>query len=172
MSRQLLLLRHAKSHGPDEFGSDFERELNQQGRESVQNMALWMQSEQLIPDYIVSSDAQRARQTTLQLCQHAKLSDASIGWEHEIYDASLGTLLKVLSRVPATSRTALLVGHNPVSNKWCVFSRGDSLAQWDEANLVPTATLIQVSMPANWDVLDTASASVIHIARPRQLFEY
>ena len=113
MPRQLLILRHAKSDGAKGYDLDFARNLNQQGRRTIKNMALWMRREQLIPDQIVSSDAERARQTTLHLCQFAEIPNAVITWRRSIYEASVETLLNIIAQTGEAIQTLLLVGHNP-----------------------------------------------------------
>ncbi len=171
MSRELLLLRHAKSDWTSGAGHDFERALSKRGRRASKQLALWMRAEQLIPDFIVSSDAERARQTTLRVCQFAEFPADIIEWERSVYEASLDDLLNVLADVPESSSTTLLVGHNPGLEYLVRYLADDSLETWDEANLIPTATLSQLAMPSSWHLLEHASAEVVRIARPRQLFE-
>ena len=165
------MLRHAKSDWASGPGHDFERGLNKRGRRAGKLMGRWLRTERLVPDFIVSSDAERAMQTTLRVCEFGEFSPEIIEWERSIYEASLDNLLNVLAVVPDTSSTTLLVGHNPGIEYLVRYLAGDSLQAWDEANLIPTASLSQLVMPSSWDLLDHACAKLVRIARPRQLFE-
>lgn len=170
MSRTLLLLRHAKSDWVADFEHDFERALNKRGRRTIKRVARWMRTENLIPEHIVSSDAERARQTTLRLCEFADIPADIIEWRHSVYEASLETLLGVVQDIPESVASALLVGHNPGIEYLLRYLADDSLAHWDEANLIPTATLAHLLVPMSWATLEQATAEVARIARPRQIF--
>ena len=59
---ELLVMRHAKSDW-DVGGSDFDRPLNGRGERAAQAMAAWIIEEDLAPDRILTSPANRARTT-------------------------------------------------------------------------------------------------------------
>jgi len=62
--KTLLLLRHAKSSWDNPAHSDHQRPLNERGQRDAPRVGALMANEQLLPDLILSSTAQRARQTT------------------------------------------------------------------------------------------------------------
>lgn len=171
MPRQLLILRHAKSDGAKGYDLDFARNLNQQGRRTIKNMALWMRREQLIPDQIVSSDAERARQTTLHLCQFAEIPNAVITWRRSIYEASVETLLNIIAQTGEAIQTLLLVGHNPGIEQLVCYLADETLRPWAQPHMIPTATLSELTFRGNWTDLECSSATVKRIARPQQLFD-
>ena len=171
MSRTLLLLRHAKSDWGADFEHDFERPLNKRGRRTIKRMARWMRTESLIPEHIVSSDAERARQTTLRLCEFADIPTDIVEWRHSVYEASVETLLEVVQAIAEPTASALLVGHNPGIEYLVRYLSDDSLTHWNEANLIPTTTLAHLIIPVSWAGLGQATAEVARIARPRQIFD-
>ena len=171
MSRELLLLRHAKSDWATGAGHDFERGLNKRGRRASKQMGRWMRTEQMVPDFIVSSDAERAMQTTLRVWEFGEFPEDIIEWERSVYEASLDALLNVLAEVPESSGTTLVVGHNPGIEYLVRYLADESLQGCDQANLIPTASLSHLMMPPSWDLLEHACAKLVRIARPRQLFE-
>ena len=59
----MLLLRHAKSSWDDPALADFDRPLAPRGEEAALRMGAYMAAHDLLPDLILCSTAQRARQT-------------------------------------------------------------------------------------------------------------
>ena len=150
--------------------ADFDRPLNEHGRQTVMNMALWMQEKRLVPEAIVSSDAQRARETTSTLCQCAEFDSAIINWRNSIYEASLETLLNVVAQTSEKTHTLLLVGHNPGNERLVRHLADESLQQWTQGHLIPIAALCHLSFSGLWRDISRACSVVNRIARPRQLF--
>ncbi|MDH3899733.1 MAG: histidine phosphatase family protein, partial [Gammaproteobacteria bacterium] len=111
--RTLLLLRHAKSDWSAGTNDDFSRPLSKRGRKDSPKMGTWMKRNGLIPDYIVSSPASRARQTTELVCDAAGFDPGIITWNADLYLADLQTLLEIAGNSPDPANTVMLVGHNP-----------------------------------------------------------
>jgi len=65
-----------------------------------------------LPDYVLSSTALRARQTTEAVVKAAELATEP-QFTNTLYGATAETLLAAVRRLPAASACALLVGHNP-----------------------------------------------------------
>ena len=86
-----------------------------------------MYREGLVPDLVVSSPAERARQTTLAVCKGLDYKRKAVVWDDAIYEASVEALLGVLSRCPPEPRTVLLVGHNPGLEGLLTHLAGDDL---------------------------------------------
>ncbi len=63
--KTLYILRHAKSTWTDANLSDFERPLNERGVKTAPFMGELMAKKNFQPDLILSSPAQRAKQTAL-----------------------------------------------------------------------------------------------------------
>ncbi len=109
----LLLMRHGKADRDSGVKRDFDRQLTSRGRRDVGNISRWMLLQQWIPDKIVSSPAQRTRETALLVAGELQLNADSIIWDSAIYNASLDALLKVLNKQFVQSHCLLLIGHNP-----------------------------------------------------------
>jgi len=108
--RTLYLLRHAKSSWQDESLADFDRPLKKRGREAAKLVGKLIASEKVSDLLIVSSSAQRTRETTDLVLKSVK---AEVLHDPEIYEADLPSLLEVLSRLSDDRKTVILVGHNP-----------------------------------------------------------
>jgi len=68
MSRELLLLRHGKSDWNSGV-TDFRRPLKDRGKRGAQRMGTWLWQQDLRPDLILSSPAERALTTAHKCCK-------------------------------------------------------------------------------------------------------
>ena len=110
--KQLTLLRHGKSDWSAPYPTDFERPLKARGRRDVPRMGEYLADLGLVPDLIVSSPAERARQTA-ELFAAAVGYDGEIFWDEAVYGAGVGELMAVLRRLPDDADHVVLIGHNP-----------------------------------------------------------
>jgi phosphohistidine phosphatase len=169
MPRELLILRHAKSDWGSGAESDFERPLSRRGKQDAPKVGAWLYREGLVPDHVVSSPAERARQTTIKVCKSLDIGKKRIVWDPDLYEASVPHLLEALSRCPGDAATVLLVGHNPGLEELLRHLVGDDLEPPDDAKLLPTAALARLEMPNDWGHLDPGCAQLLSITRPKGL---
>lgn len=108
----LTLLRHGKSDRGPQYATDFERPLQERGLRDSPLMGEYLASLDLVPDLILSSPAERARQTAELFAEGAGYHEA-IKWDPSMYAAASGELFTVVRRLPDTAGHVLLVGHNP-----------------------------------------------------------
>lgn len=167
MPRELLLLRHAKSDWDSGAASDFERPLAKRGKNDAPKVGSWLYREGLVPDHVVSSPAERARQTAIKVCKRLDFKKKRIAWDAEIYEAGVPALLDVLARCPGEAATVLLVGHNPGLEELLLHLAGEEVERPADGKLLPTATVARLEMPDDWSRLDPGSAHLISITRPR-----
>jgi phosphohistidine phosphatase len=109
-TRQLILLRHAKSDWPDL--PDRDRPLAKRGRRDAPRIGTWLHEHGYQPDVVVCSDARRARQTWDLVAPELGGSPA-VRFEPRAYAASGLTLLYLAQELPGRYRTAMLIAHNP-----------------------------------------------------------
>ena len=169
MPRELLILRHAKSDWDGEAGDDFARPLAKRGKKDAPRVSAWMYREGLVPDLVVSSPAERARQTTLAICKGLDYKRKAVVWDDTIYEASVEALLGVLSRCPPEPGTVLLVGHNPGLEGLLSYLVGDDLDDLVGDKLLPTAALARLEMPDDWADLPPGCAQLLSITVPKSL---
>jgi phosphohistidine phosphatase len=168
MPRELLILRHAKSDWDAPSSSDFDRPLAKRGKRDAPRLGEWLYREGLVPDLVVSSPAERARQTALKVCTSMDFKKKKIVWDEEVYAAGVPALLGVLRRCPETAATVLLVGHNPGLEGLLRFLAGDEVETPPDGKLLPTATLARLEMPKDWSDLEPGCAQLVSICRPRK----
>ena len=169
MSRELLILRHAKSDWSADDTADFRRPLAKRGKHDAPKVGAWLYREGLVPDHVVCSPAERARQTAEIVCKRLDYKKKKIVLEAGIYDAGVQELLDVLERCPASAATVLIVGHNPGLEELVMHLVGEDLDLPEDGKLLPTATVARLEMPDDWRALAAGSAQLVSITRPRSL---
>lgn len=110
--KTLLLMRHAKSSWKDSELDDHDRGLSGRGKKDAPRMGELLKDERLLPDYIVTSSARRARKTA----DHVALASGFRGEcrvTGELYMAGPDKILGVLQQTPDTCQRLLVIGHNP-----------------------------------------------------------
>lgn len=169
MSRELLILRHAKSDWSAGVDSDFKRPLAKRGKKDAPRVGAWLYREGLVPDLVISSPAQRARQTAERVCKSMDYDKKTIQWHDEVYGADVPDLLRLLGYCPPEAQVVLLVGHNPGLEELLIYLVGDEVEEQTDGKLFPTATLARLEMPNDWGALAPGCAQLIAITRPRNL---
>jgi phosphohistidine phosphatase len=167
MPRELLILRNAVSDWESNALTDFDRPLAKRGKRDAPKIGAWLYREGLIPRYVVSSPARRARQTATRACKSLEIRKRAIVWDPKIYEANLADLLGVLGRCPVESATVLLVGHNPGLEYLVRHLCGNDLTPPPDGNLLPEGALARLEMPEHWDQLAQGCAQLVSITRPR-----
>ncbi len=170
MNRQLLLLRHGKSDWRVEV-DDFERPLKTRGKRGAQRVGAWLLQRNLVPDFIVSSPAERAGSTAALLAKAMGLTRQQIHFDTRIYEASPQQLLAVLADCPTHSRRVLLVGHNPGLEELLRYLHDGDIECPDDGKLLPTAALALLDMPDDWGQLRPGSGNLVSLTRSSTLPE-
>jgi phosphohistidine phosphatase len=110
--KTVLLLRHGKSKRGPEYETDSERPLAKRGKRDAARMGEFLVEQDLLPDLIVSSPAERAR-ATAQRCADAADYQGDIRYEGSLYFGSEEAYLELLWSLDDTVGRVLCVGHNP-----------------------------------------------------------
>ena len=169
MSRELLILRHAKSDWGAGDAADFKRPLAKRGKQDAPKVGAWLYREGLVPDHVVCSPAERARKTAEIVCKRLDYKKKKIALDGDLYAAGVPDLLGVLARCPADAATVMIVGHNPGLEELVRHLAGEDLDIPEDGKLLPTATVARLEMPDDWRGLAPGCAQLVSITRPRSL---
>ena len=161
--KTLLILRHAKSSWDDSRLSDYERPLNSRGKRDAPRMGQLLRDEELVPDLIITSPAERAVAT-------AEAVATASGYAHEIkftrqlYHAAPEEYVEVLQEEGGNYQRVMVVGHNP-GIEYLV----ELLTDVDER--MPTCALAQVELPIEqWTELnEEVMGKLVNVWRPKEL---
>ncbi len=163
--KTLLLMRHGKSSWKDESLEDHERPLKKRGRKDSKRIAKAILAKELLPDLILSSSAQRAKETvdivaeTLDYKGRIVLSD-------ELYMGEPQAFIDILGNLTEDYHTVLIVAHNPGLEAYLQIIDG-------EIESLPTAGLgYLVLVLDNWkDISLDTMGDLIGIWKPKELKE-
>jgi len=172
MARELLILRHAKSAGDTGAPTDFERPLASRGRKAAPRVGRWLSEHGLQPDYVVSSPAQRARQTVTAVCAELGIDASRIHWDDRIYGGWPRELIQVLRDSPAQAQRVLIAGHNPGLEGLVETLCSEAVPLPSDGKLMPTAALARLQIDVPWAELGPASGQLISLTRARSLKDY
>lgn len=111
--KSLILVRHAKSSWGDLTLPDFDRPLNDRGKQDAPMMAGRLRQLGAIPDAFVSSPAKRARKTAQSFVEVLGGPDTRIIFVESLYHASPETFHQVVSGLDDQYNTVALFSHNP-----------------------------------------------------------
>ena len=166
-ARELLVARHAKSSWDSDARQDFDRPLGKRGRRDAPAMGARLREKGWLPDLVLASPAQRARETTMLLLEGMGFEEQVVRWEPLLYGTGLETHLRLLAGCPRTARRVLLVGHNPALEDLVLHLGGGDFEVPGDGKVMPTGAVARIRMPANWGTLGEGAGRVQSIIRPR-----
>jgi phosphohistidine phosphatase len=160
--KTLLLLRHAKSSWKDTEARDFDRPLNQRGLKAAPAIGRLIRKRKLEPDLVLSSPAERARQTTQLVLEAASLK-TELRYDERIYEASVARLFEIVSQIDDEANVVMLVGHNPGLEELQEALTG-------EARSFPTAALACIELNVEkWNKVRAGGGHLEWLAKPKEL---
>jgi phosphohistidine phosphatase len=125
-------------------------------------MSAFLKQENVSPDLILSSCAVRARETINIIMRTARLR-GELRFDERIYEASVDRLLEVITQIEKTTRSALIVGHNPGLEELVTRLTG-------KTEVMPTAALTKITFKfSNWGNAAAESGSLEWVVRPKEL---
>jgi|ERR1044071_595013 phosphohistidine phosphatase len=138
--KKLLLLRHAKSSWEDTSLPDFERPLNERGLRAAPLVGKFMREQKIRPDLVICSPAKRTRETIALVLEAAGI-EPEVRYDERIYEASVTSLLEIISQIEDDKAEVMLVGHNPGFENLLERLTNESIR-------MPTATLACIALNA------------------------
>ena len=172
MTRELLILRHAKSAWDTGAPTDFERPLSERGQSAAPRVGRFLFEKGLVPDFVVSSPAERAKQTVMAVCAQMDLGPETIHWDDRIYGGWTSSLMSVLRESPPDAHRVLIAGHNPGLEGLLEHLCEQRVPYSSDGKMLPTAALAHLLIRPGWDELDRGCAELLSITRSRSLTDY
>ena len=154
-------MRHAKSDWATKAQTDFERPLIKRGRGDLPRMARLLEAAGP-PDLIISSTAQRARETAEGVAE--SMSPAvDITYAEDLYLAPPSALTRVLGTTPSSVQFAVVIAHNPGVEEWATSLSGARLT-------MPTAAVVELQLRIpRWNAITDGCAELKWMVVPRLL---
>lgn len=111
--KTLLLIRHAKSSWDSTVTSDFERPLNERGKNDAPAMAKRLLDKKISIDTFVSSPAKRAKKTAETFMRKYKVAEEKLTLIPSLYEASVDNFYRAVEQLPDENSSVALFSHNP-----------------------------------------------------------
>ena len=161
--RTLYLVRHAKSDWSNTSLDDFDRPLNKRGHSNAPLMGRILREIGVEPDLIVSSPALRAITTAQLLAKEVRYDQEKIVTDKQIYEASVKTLINVISKQPALLKALMFVGHNPGLTAFANY-----ISDFDADN-VPTTGVVCIQFKMDdWKNLESTTGRLVFFHYPKE----
>jgi len=112
MTKTLLIMRHAKSSWKNEKLKDIDRPLKHRGEEAANLIGKVLVKTELVPQVVLSSPAQRAKQTAELVVEESKFK-GELKFVDSFYMGEPENYIKALKELPDEIERVMVVGHNP-----------------------------------------------------------
>jgi phosphohistidine phosphatase len=170
-TKQLFILRHAKSSWDDQRVSDHDRPLAPRGRRAVTVLHEYVRSRAIEPSLVLCSTSRRTVETLEGV---APTGRALI--ESELYGASAGSLLDRIRQIEPETPSAMVIGHNPGMQMLVLRLAAHSGGPLDEdcdfatvQRKFPTGALATIKFECEWRDLAAGSGRLTGLVRPKDL---
>jgi len=170
--KTIYLARHAKSSWSSGADTDFDRPLNERGEADAIKIGEELKRLDWLPEKIIASPAIRAKQTCEVYCETLGYSVRDIEWNSEIYEARTITLLHLLASLDETTKSVMLMGHNPAMEDLLVLLSGYSTVckhQQSDGKIFTTANIVKLTTDATWTELVSDEIRLEKLLRPKEI---
>ncbi|MEO6328204.1 MAG: histidine phosphatase family protein [Ginsengibacter sp.] len=163
--KSLLLIRHAKSSWGDVTLPDFERPLNERGKNDAPEMARRLKNKKIIIDAFISSPAKRAKKTAELFIEEFGLKKKEIILIPALYEASVEAFYRAILAVDNTLNRIAVFSHNPG-----ITSFANELIKDVQLDNMPTCSIFAVrSNIKNWSDLKDAQKEFWFFDYPKKV---
>lgn len=167
--KRLVLLRHAKSDYPMGV-SDHDRPLASRGNREAPAAGAWLRENDVVPDFIVTSDALRTRSTCAWVISELGEKAPTPYLDSRVYGASSTKLCAIINETPETVTTLLVIGHQPVLQELAMRLASvdsDEEAVYELAMDYPTLGMTVLETTKDWAEIDGRDMRVTNFVVPR-----
>ncbi len=159
-------MRHAKSDWST-GEADFKRPLNKRGENASAFMGKLMKKRDLVPDFILSSPAKRAKQTAKRVAKNSAYT-GEIKYVEDFYFGDNNDVLKEIRKSDNEIKRLMIIGHNPTWEYFCL----NMIKTKDIEIRMPTASIVSLSVDlATWKQLEFDSCQLEQIIKPKDFQE-
>ncbi len=175
--RRLMLFRHAKTETDAPSGKDFDRRLDDRGREDAAVMGEWLNNHPPLPDMVCVSTAMRTRQTWDLASVAMSSNKPTVEHVEELYGAGLEELVAVIRDAAVQDpRRLMLIGHNPGLHEMALglikdgSQGGDAAGRKALGDNLPTGSIAIIDFAVDsWNDISFRSGVLVQFVSPKLL---
>ena len=170
--KNLFLLRHCEAYNFEENKSDYEKQLNENGRKCARLLKNWFEKNNIVLDYILTSSANRTLTTANIIFSDY---ENKIYQKKELYLCDYKDILKELKILDNNFNSVIIVGHEPSiseSLKFLIsYCRPD--LEYVTKSFYPTGGLSVINFNiTNWNKIEEKTGILDAFITPHYLEEY
>ena len=162
--KAIYLIRHAKSSWKAPSIKDFDRPLNERGKNDAPKIGTQLNELGFTPDLILCSPAKRTQATAKLICKQTNIDTKHIELTPSIYEASLSVLINLITDLPNQYNEIALIGHNPAITYFYNYLTDDHLSN------VPTCGALKIELDiTQWNEIIQGMGSQKFYIYPKML---
>jgi phosphohistidine phosphatase len=113
MKKTLYLVRHAKAEDRASFQRDHDRDLVPEGIMAAARVGKHLAELGIKPDCLISSTANRARDTGKVMAEQLHIDPATVVLEPKLFDGGPKAYIAAINELDKNCKSVMLFGHNP-----------------------------------------------------------
>ena len=162
--KTLIVVRHAKSSWANPGQKDFDRPLNERGKNDSPKMAEKLLAEGVKIDAFVSSPAKRAKQTCEAFVAAYDRKKEEIIFIDKLYHAPSDIYHETISGIKNKYDKIAIFGHNPGISDFI-----NSLHNQEQSVEMPTCAIFAVKADVDkWEDFETAEKAFLFYKYPKE----
>ncbi len=159
----LTLIRHAKSDWDNDL-NDFDRPLSARGLRDAPIMGQFLNTNVPKPDLIISSSAERAKQTAIIISEEIKYPPQKIDYYSDLYLCGISDYIEVIHQQEDEVKHIFLFSHNPGTTGF-----SNILCNTNIFN-VPTCGVVHIELDiASWRELELGKGKLLEYLTPKSI---
>ena len=163
--KRLLIIRHAKSSWDATALNDYERSLNERGKNDAPVMAQRLLDNKINIDAFVSSPAKRAKKTAELFCTTFNKNIEDIIFVAALYHPSAETIFSVIEQLDDKFSTVAIFSHNEGITEFA-----NKLAENFVVNNMPTCSVCAVEIKIDkWKDFTKSKRELLFFFSPERL---
>ena len=160
--KTLLLVRHAKSRWDDPSLPDFDRPLNERGKNDAPEMAKRLLEKNIMIDAFVTSPAKRASQTCKYFIKEFDAKKKKMHTEPKLYEAGEENFFEVIENLKDKWDVVAIFSHNPGVTYFA------NLLTEKRIDNMPTCSVFAISIDSKkWNDLRNAKREFLFFDYPK-----
>jgi phosphohistidine phosphatase len=164
MPRYLYLVRHAQSAEKQVNQNDIGRELTSAGVKQSLLIGGYLLQQQIIPDVIMSSTAERARMTSSLIADALRTDPDKVVLQEDLYEASTRTFFQFITQLEDHQQHIMCVAHNPVISYLAEYLSGAEVG-----DMVPAGMAIIKFNIQSWKEVSQGNGELENYVTPEML---
>jgi phosphohistidine phosphatase len=162
--KTVIIVRHAKSSMDIHGIPDLKRPLTEKGIKKINKVIDYLLERKIRVDYILSSHAVRAVETSKFLANALKYPIEDIKSDPQLYFSGVKGILNQFYDMPDRFKSVMIVGHNPAMTDFV--NRYLS----DPVDHLPVSGIVSISfLTEEWDLVPKADYEINFVLFPKEM---